>query len=86
MVLADSEGNSAQPFQYARVLAIFHVNAIYIGPSTFCSDIILFQPYLGFGTDKADRAVWVKFASRFSLDRLFIIYIPTIGVSWIEIF
>ncbi len=33
MVLADSDdNNSAQPFRYARVLGIFHVNAIYVGP------------------------------------------------------
>jgi hypothetical protein len=41
MVLADSaDGNSAQPFRYARVLAIFHVNAIYVGPG-----MVNYQPY-----------------------------------------
>jgi hypothetical protein len=41
MVLADSaDRNSAHPFRYARVLAIFHVNAIYVGPS-----MVNYQPH-----------------------------------------
>lgn len=41
MVLANSaESNSAQPFRYARVLAIFHVNAIYVGPG-----MVNYQPH-----------------------------------------
>lgn len=41
MVLADSaDRNSAHPFRYARVLAIFHVNAIYVGPG-----MVNYQPH-----------------------------------------
>jgi hypothetical protein len=41
MVLADtSHDNSAQPFRYARVLGIYHVNAIYIGPG-----MVDYQPH-----------------------------------------
>jgi hypothetical protein len=41
MVLADSgDCNSVQPFRYARVLGIFHVNAIYVGPG-----MVNYQPH-----------------------------------------
>jgi hypothetical protein len=41
MVLADfGDNNSAQPFRYARVLGIFHVNAIYVGPG-----MVNYQPH-----------------------------------------
>lgn len=32
MVLADNDDDSLHPFLYARILGIFHVNVVYIGP------------------------------------------------------